>query len=482
MNTYEPNRRQALIAGGMGALSMTMPGSVIGNDKLDSSGNAVAAEKSCIFVLLCGGPSHVDTWDMKPSAPTSIRGPYKPISTKVPGMRINEMHTKLAQVTDQFTLINSMTHPGAISNHFDAMHNLLSGQSTKRVQQGVSDDQPYLGSFVAKHKPSKRNIVSNAWLIKCVGPPVFCAPNIGIGGYLGSAYAPVFVGSATNHPAMENFTPPPIYDFGDSDRLADRRKLLTSLESKALAKDPVGADWTDLREKAYDAMTRPEGREAFNLSREPKKLRDQYGRHPLGQNLLLARRMVEAGVRFVTVNGWTGKAPHDTKGPPSSSWDMHGGNMGMGDAFGDGSYGMGFCLPRLGPGTCRAAYRSQRSRDDGQHARCCDWRVWPHTESSDAGTARTPALAQVFLRHHGRLRHRWRPGVWQIKQTRRVSHQQPCSPRRVGGNDLPCTRYSAQRGTDQQRYLTPHHHRQTDNGIVRVGSSSFGFQERLRAS
>jgi hypothetical protein len=69
--------------------------------------------------------------------------------------------------------------------------------------------------------------------------------------------------------------------------------------------------------------------------------------HPLGQNLLLARRMVEAGVRFVTVNGWTGQAPHDTQGPPSSSWDMHGGNMGMGNAFGDGSYGMGFCLPRL---------------------------------------------------------------------------------------------------------------------------------------
>ncbi len=175
MNTYELNRRQALIAGGMGALSLGMPGSVIGNDKLDSSGNAVAAEKSCIFVLLCGGPSHVDTWDMKPNAPDTIRGPYKPISTKVPGMRINEMHTQLAKVTDQFTLINSMTHPGAISNHFDAMHNLLSGQSAKRVQQGVSDDQPYLGSFVAKHKPSKRNIVSNAWLIKCVGPPVFCA-------------------------------------------------------------------------------------------------------------------------------------------------------------------------------------------------------------------------------------------------------------------------------------------------------------------
>ena len=94
-------------------------------------------------------------------------------------------------------------------------------------------------------------------------------------------------------------------------------------------------------------MTRSEGREAFEMDRETPKMRDRYGRHPLGQNMLLARRMVEAGVRYVTVNGWAGQADHETKGPPASSWDMHGGNMGMGNAFGNGSYGMGFCLPRL---------------------------------------------------------------------------------------------------------------------------------------
>jgi hypothetical protein len=347
MNQFEMNRRQALLTAGMGALSLGMPGMVMGADKLNSSGEAVRAEKSCIFVLLCGGPSHIDTWDMKPNAPITIRGPYEPIATKVPGMRINEMHTELAKITDQFTLINSMSHPGAISNHFDAMHNLLSGQSEKRVAQGVPDEQPYIGSFVAKHRPSKRNIVSNAWLIKCVGPPVFCAPNLGIGGYLGSAYAPVFVGSEQNHPAMDNFTPPNIYDPVDEGRLNQRRELLSNIESKVLSKDHRGVDWAQLREKGYDALTRTEGRDAFKLDREPAKLRDRYGRHPLGQNLLLARRMVEAGVGFVTVNGWCGQAPHDTAGPPSSSWDMHGGNMGMGDAFGNGSYGMGFCLPRL---------------------------------------------------------------------------------------------------------------------------------------
>ena len=309
MKDFQMNRRQALIAGGLGTASMGMPGSVLGSDKLDARGNAVASDKNCIFVLLCGGPSHVDTWDMKPNAPEAYRG--------------------------------------AISNYFDAMHNLLSGQSAKRVQQCVPNDQPYLGSFVAKHKPSRRNIVSNAWLIKCVGRPVFCAPNLALGGYLGSAYAPVFVGSANNHPAMEKFMPPKIYDLADTKHLTQRRKLHGSIESNTLAKDALGQDWADLREKAYDAMTRPEGREAFDLKREPTKVRERYGMHPLGQNLLLARRMVEAGVRFVTVNGWTGQSNVGKKGPPSSSWDMHGGNMGMGNAFGNGSYGMGFCLPRL---------------------------------------------------------------------------------------------------------------------------------------
>lgn len=347
MNDFQLNRRQALIASGLGVLSLGMPGVVMGSDKVDASGKAVASDKSCIFVLLCGGPSHVDTWDMKPNAPEDYRGPYKPISTSVPGMLLNEMHTQLAKVADHFTLVNSMSHPGAISNHFDAMHNLLSGQSEKRVQEGVPNDQPYLGSFVAKHKPSKRNFVSNAWLIKCVGPPVFCAPNLGIGGYLGSAYAPVFVGSADNHPAMNDFKPPQIYDPYDKERFDERKLLLRGLESDRFDQVRHVKDWSDLREKTYDAMTRVEGRQAFEMSREPREVRERYGMHPLGQNLLLARRMVESGVRFVTVNGWAGQAEHDKNGPPSSSWDMHGGNMGMGNAFGDGSYGMGFCLPRL---------------------------------------------------------------------------------------------------------------------------------------
>jgi len=348
MNLTKTSRRTALKAGGVGLLNLGIPGLVVGKDKFDASGKAVASKKCCIFVLLCGGPSHIDTWDLKPDAPSEIRGPYKPIRSKVPGMQLSELHPKLSQVTDQFCLIRSMTHPRPINNHFDAMHNLLCGQVVERVREGVPDDLPYIGSVVAKHLSNERNLLTNAWLIKCVGAPVFCAPNIGSGGYLGSSYAPVFIGSADNHPAMPKFRLPEIYETGDPARMQERRKLLDTLESNRLAEEPQAKDWHELRELAYDAMTRPEGREAFDLSREPRAVRERYGMHPLGQNLLLARRMVEAGVRFVTVNGWVGPAPGETGGgPPASSWDMHGGNMGMGNAFSNGSYGMNHCLPRL---------------------------------------------------------------------------------------------------------------------------------------
>ena len=195
-------RRRLLQLGGVAALTAGVPGTVSARMKTGGSGDGKANGKSCIFVLLCGGPSHVDTWDMKPDAPAEIRGPYKPVSTNVTGMRINEMHENLSKMTDKFCLIRSMTHPGNISNHFDAMHNLLSGDATAPA------DAPYLGSLLAKHRPSEKSVASYVWLIKCVGDPVFCAPNLATGGSLGAPYAPLFVGSAENNPAKPGFKPP----------------------------------------------------------------------------------------------------------------------------------------------------------------------------------------------------------------------------------------------------------------------------------
>jgi hypothetical protein len=332
------SRRRLLQAGALGSLHLGTPGLVAARVEADKA--RPGAEKSCIFILLCGGPSHLDTWDLKPASPDEIRGPYRPVATAVPGMRISELHERVAKLTDRFCLIRSMTHPGNISNHFDAMHNSLSGQA------GAPADSPYIGSILAKVRPSQRNVASYVWLIKCVGDPVFCAPNIASGGSLGAPYAPLFVGSADNHPAMPGFKGPDVFAANETiERMRGRQDLLESLERANV--DQRG-NWRELHRRSFEMATSPGPREAFNLDREDSRVRDRYGRNPLGQNLLLARRLVESGVGFVTVNGWTGPAPGQKGGgPPSSSWDMHGAEMGMGNAFGTGSYGMGWCLPVL---------------------------------------------------------------------------------------------------------------------------------------
>ena len=336
-------RRQLLQAAGVGAMASGSPGMVVAGIDPNQSLGRGAAPKSCIFVLLCGGPSHLDTWDLKPEAPAEIRGPYQPISTTVPGMKISSLHQRMAGMTDDFSLIRSMTHIGNISNHFDAMHHCLSGQADAPL------DSPYIGSVMAKVRPNERGVAPYVWLIKCVGDPVFCAPNIGTGGHLGAGHSPMFVGSAANHPAMPGFkAPEELLPPVAPERMLDRRRLLNGLNPSAGLENHVTKDWQDLYGRAFELTNGAGGRDAFELERESAKVRERYGMHPLGQNLLLARRLVESGVGFVTVNGWTGPAPGEAGGgPPSSSWDMHGGEMGMGNAFGTGSYGMGWCLPRL---------------------------------------------------------------------------------------------------------------------------------------
>jgi hypothetical protein len=251
-------------------------------------------------------------------------------------------------MTQHVALINSMTHVGNISNHFDAMHHLLSGQA------GAPADSPYLGSIMSRVRPSERNIANYVWLIRCVGDPVFCAPNIGSGGHLGAMCTPLFVGSATNHPAMPTFrAPDELQPVVEPARLQERGRLLDTIgsaESVGTA-SRTARDWDDVHRRAFDLASGTGAREVFELDRESANVRDRYGMHPLGQNLLLARRLVEAGVGFVTVNGWTGApAGQAANGPPASSWDMHGSEMGMGNAFGNGAYGMGWCLPCLDQG------------------------------------------------------------------------------------------------------------------------------------
>src|SRR5919205_1262716 len=149
-STTPLTRRQLLRAGGVGALAMAWPGAVAAGVEAGRGLSVGAADRSCIFVLLCGGPSHIDTWDLKPDAPDEIRGPYKPIASTVPGMRLSELHPRLSGLAQHFALVRSLTHVGNISNHFDAMHHLLSGQAMAPA------DSPYLGSIVSRVRAAER--------------------------------------------------------------------------------------------------------------------------------------------------------------------------------------------------------------------------------------------------------------------------------------------------------------------------------------
>src|SRR4051812_31765503 len=193
------SRRGLLKAGAAGGLSLAAPGLVTAQvDSARPLGQG-ASDKSLIFLWLCGGPSPLDTWDLKPDAPDGIRGPYKPIATSVPGLRLSELHTRLAPLAKHFTVINSMKHVGNISNHFDAMHHCLSGQAM------APNDMPYFGSVLSNIRPTRRNIASYFWLLTPGRANVFISAFIGTGGYLGARHAPVFIGSTSNPPAMPNF-------------------------------------------------------------------------------------------------------------------------------------------------------------------------------------------------------------------------------------------------------------------------------------
>jgi hypothetical protein len=339
------SRRQMLRTSAVSGLSLAAPGLVTARMDPNRPLGSGAAEKSMILVWLCGGPSHLDTWDLKPDAPEGIRGPYKPAATSVPGLQISELHTKMAPLAKHFSVIRSMRHVGNISNHFDAMHHCLTGQA------GAPDDAPYIGSVLSHVRPNRRNIASYFWLMNPGRASVFISAFIGTGGFLGLRHAPMFIGNQNNHPAMPNYRgPDELFSPADPDRMNDRHQLLAGFEGRTSPGNGIRLlhEWEELHQRAFDLATGPGGRQVFELDREPTKTRDRYGRHPLGQNLLLARRLVEAGAGCVTVSGWVGPSPQGGGGSSGiSSWDMHGGHMGMGNAFGNGTYGMSWCLPRL---------------------------------------------------------------------------------------------------------------------------------------
>ncbi len=266
-----------------------------------------ASDTAVILIWLGGGPSHVDMYDLKPNAPDSVRGPFQPISTVVPGIEICEHMPMQAKVADRFALIRSISHKWA--GHQGGAQRFLTGYDPPRPQlsQGA---YPEPGSIVAKVREHRDvgvpNYVCSSRGIEYAGPA-----------YLGNAASPFVVNGDPNDPnfKVKNISPPPEL----ADALDDRAALLGALDNFRRDLDRSGSmealDRFD--QQALSLLTSDKVRSAFDISQEPDSLRDKYGRHKWGQRALLARRLVEAGCSFVTMdmrNAGLGKA---------SNWDDH---------------------------------------------------------------------------------------------------------------------------------------------------------------
>ncbi len=302
-----PSRRAVLRAGLFGA-----GGLALGLDELFrlqtlAAGASPAKVKSCILIWQAGGPSHIDTFDPKPDATPDVRGEFKPIDTAVPGVKISEVFPKLAKVMDRVTLIRSVTSPEA--DHDRAAHHLLTGYRPTPALV-----YPGYGSVVAKIRES-----SQAALPAHVAVPD--APIYSSSGYLSAAYDPFTVLNDPNSPTfrVRDLTPP---DKLTLDRLRRRRDMVKSLDgfSKDVSPTPLTASRDQFSDQAYQLLTSTAAQAAFNLGNEPDELREKYGRTTIGQACLLARRLVESGVSFVTLND---------KGPGPLGWDTHQQNFPM---------------------------------------------------------------------------------------------------------------------------------------------------------
>src|SRR5437764_9251989 len=215
-------RRRLLQVGGIGALGLGLPELLHARAPVPGAARR-GPERSCIFIVQYGGASHHDSWDLKPDAPQDIRGPYRPIATNVPGVRIGELLPRMAHLADRCCLVRSMTHGNG--GHDGGMHICMTGHSMPK------ENTPYFGSVMAKVRPSTRNIPSYVWLQNIAGD---VQPRYLTGGFLGAAYAPLRVGNDLDNPSAPNFRVSafdPPRDISQ-DRLRQRWGLLKTLDGK----------------------------------------------------------------------------------------------------------------------------------------------------------------------------------------------------------------------------------------------------------
>lgn len=301
------SRRDFIQIGSLGTVGLTLADQV----KAESVGSA-ATDQNAIMIFNLGAPSHVDLWDRKPFAPAEIRGPFEGIATRTDGFQLAETLPAHAKISNQISFVNSCFHNGAAVH--DTGWQMM--QTGRLFSGGVQT--PHLGAVASFLDGRRGDLPPFVVLPQLMGRGGGNLPNGQSGGFLGKVHDP-FVLNAD--PSTENFRVPdllPTDEIGTV-RLDRRRRLRDLVDDslKSFESSESGKLMGENFETAYRLMTSAQAREAFDLSREPASVRDRYGRNRFGQSCLLARRLIEGGTRFVTINTFLTVFDEIT-------WDIHG--------------------------------------------------------------------------------------------------------------------------------------------------------------
>ena len=313
------NRRDWMNVAGLGVLGLTVPELLYLRQRTaDASPAAKHKNNSCIFLFLFGGPSHIDLWDMKPNAPLEIRGEFKPIATNASGIQICEHLPRMAQTMDRLCLVRSMTH--GMNVHGPACSQMFTGRDyfgPPVTDEALPEDWPSLSSMVMRYGQSPTGVPASVvlpWHLKFQSESRRIAGQTG--GRMGDQYNAMLLKADAGDVRLGGLA---LQDDVSWDRLSNRRELLQKIEANAASPSArVVDDFGRQTKQAYSLLEHRLDK-ILDFEQETRATRERYGPAPVGQSLLMARRLVEADIPLVTVN-WEDETKEDNV---NTCWDTH---------------------------------------------------------------------------------------------------------------------------------------------------------------
>lgn len=330
-------RRRFLVASAAGVSGFSFAGNhSIAGGQPSQPGTPTGSARSTILFFLSGGASHIDTWDMKPSAPLEYRGPFQPIRTSAPGIRLCEHLPLLAQQAHHLAVVNSIGGSVSTNDHHAGYYYNLTGHvpdstflSLGNNRTPYSTDWPYMGTVVASRRSPHPDLTNAITLPHMEGAPTYTRPGQ-FAARIGTQFDPLYINGSRENPLQ--FQAPAITLEGDvtPQRLTNRSSMLKALDDARHELDQSGkiAAWTAQQQRAFSLLASQRTTSAFNVAAESPATIERYGNTINGTSLLLARRLVEAHVPFITVF-WMGdeKKSNERKCASGGGWDTHGNNF-----------------------------------------------------------------------------------------------------------------------------------------------------------